>query len=664
MNKFSQGFSPKLITALSLLIISIFLLFSNKTGQISLNVGDVSPEDIYAPRAIVDETTTNAGKQAARDSVEKVYIPRDDKRIASVETVTNLFSLATNLRTDKEISASQAAARFRATTKLDITEKSSFTIIKAKEAEFSELRSITEIINSVMADGVSDVDVSLEKCMEKVNKLKITDSQKNAAKEIISLVLTVNLEVDEVETERRRQAAEDAAPVIEYKKNQIILRKGEIASDAQMAMLRELGILKGENPLSRTYTAGIILLSITSYFVIINFFKGKENPHTDFWILSSFLSIIMVIMVFYGGKYIPEKFMSILPIGYLACILSIFAGSKAAIITNLILSLFCGVAFDSNWDFAVCMILGGTLSSYAFGIIKRRNHLLPASILSAISFGVVFSLMSLIEANGIQIALTSFLKGFIGGFLSGILTIGTLPMWEWIFNATTPMKLTELSNPENKLLKKLLVEAPGTYHHSLTVANISEIAAREIGANSLLARVGAYYHDIGKIRHPLYFRENQYDKNEHDSLSPEESASLIINHVKDGYEIAQKHHLPKAICDIILQHHGTTTAGYFLLRAKEKNKDIDEALFTYKGPTPHTKEAAIVMIADSCEAAVRSITEKSEEKIDKMVRSIINERVSSGQLSNCNLTFAELEIIIKVVIKTLGGYFHERIKYE
>ena len=664
MNKFLQRFSPRLITALSLLLISVILLFSNTTGQISLNVGDVSPEDIYAPRAIIDETTTNAGKKAARESVEKVYVSRDDKRIAAVETVTNLFSLATNIRTDEETSASQAAARFRATTKLDISEKSSFAIIKSTEAEFSELRSITEIINSVMAEGVSDVNASLGKCMSSVNKLKITDSQKNAAKEIISLVLTVNLEVDEAETERRRQAAEDAAPVIEYKKNQIILRKGEIASVAQMVMLRDLGILKGENPLSRTYTAGVIILAIISYFVIINFFKGKEKPHADFWILSSVLSLFMVIMVLYGGKFIPEKYTSILPIGYFACIVSIFSGSKAAIITNLILSLFCGVSLDSNWNFAVCMILGGTLSSYAFGIIKRRNHLLPASILSALSFGIVFCAMSLIEANGIQIALTSFLKGFLGGFLSGILTIGTLPMWEWIFNATTPMKLTELSNPENKLLKKLLVEAPGTYHHSLTVANISEIAAREIGANSLLARVGAYYHDIGKIRHPLYFRENQYDKNEHDSLTPEKSASLIINHVKDGYEIAQKHHLPKAICDIILQHHGTTAAGYFLIRAKEQNKDVDEALFTYPGPTPLTKEAAIVMIADSCEAAVRSITDKSEAKIDTMVRSIINERVSSGQLSSCNLTFSELEIIIKVVIKTLGGYFHERIKYE
>jgi putative nucleotidyltransferase with HDIG domain len=176
--------------------------------------------------------------------------------------------------------------------------------------------------------------------------------------------------------------------------------------------------------------------------------------------------------------------------------------------------------------------------------------------------------------------------------------------------------------------------------------------------------VGAYYHDIGKLRHPLYFKENQYDKNAHDSLSPEESSAIIINHVTDGVEIATRNRLPQSITDIIAQHHGKTSAGYFLIRAKEQNPDVDESKFTYSGPVPQTKEAAIVMLADSCEAAVRSIEDKTEAKIESMVRRIATERVNSGQFSQCNLTFSELETVINVITKTLGGYFHERIKYE
>lgn len=664
MNKFFQKFSQRIITALTLTIIVVILLFSNTVGQIDLNVGDVSPQDVYAPRAIIDETTTQAGRKAARDGIENVYVPSDDKRIASVETVTNLFSLASNLREDKEITASAAAKRFRATTKLDISEKTSNTIIKSTDEEFAHLRTIADIVDSVMAKGVSDTSKATNECMNSVNNLNITQNQKIAAKEIISLVLTVNLEIDEIETERRRKAAEDSAPVIEYKKNQIILRKGEIASVAQINMLKNLGILKGESMLSRTYTAGVLLLAVICYFILVHFFSGKNKLKLDCLIISSIMSLILVLMVFYGGKLLPEKYMPLLPIGYFACIVSTFSSPAVAVITNLVTAIFCGIAFDCRLDYSICMIIGGTLSAITFGKVRRRNHLLPASVVVAVVFGASFCAMSLIEASGVQTALTSFMKGFLGGFISGILTIGTLPLWEWLFNATTPMKLTELSNPENKLLKKLLVEAPGTYHHSLTVANISEIAAREIGANGLLARVGAYYHDIGKIRHPLYFKENQYNENEHDNLPPEQSASLIINHVADGYEIAQKNHLPKIICDIIHEHHGTTTTGYFLARAKEIDKSVDASLFTYPGPTPHTKEAAIVMLADSCEAAVRSLSDKTEGKIENMVRSIANDRVNSGQFANCNLTFSELETIINIIIKTLGGYFHERIKYE
>lgn len=664
MKSFFSNALHATITIVSFVLIVFVVLFSNRTGQIEVNIGDVSTVDIYAPRAIVDQTTTNASRNAARKSVENVYIRNDDKRISAVENVTKVFAHATTLRGDESINISAGSAQLQAAVKLDISQKTALALMSASDKEFSALRKVSDIVDNIMSQGISDVSSAREKCSADVSLLKISASQKEAANEIISLVLTENLELDEAETERRREAAAASVPEIEYKKNQIIVRKGEIISEAQLNMLSSLGILKGTNPLSPTYTVGIGALMLICYIVFMFHLSKSRQKNSPALPIASVMGLLMVVMSFYGSEYVPEKMISLLPAGIFPCIVSIFAPVQTAVTANLIISVFCGVAFDANWGYTLCLILAGTASSYCFSYVKRRTHLLPATFISSLFYGFVFSSMSLIESSGVSVALGAFAKGFLGGFLSGLITIGSLPLFEWLFNATTPMKLSELANPENKLLKKLLIEAPGTYHHSLTVANISEIAARSVNANPLLARVGAYYHDIGKLRHPLYFKENQYDKNAHEALSPSESASLIISHVEDGVEIAVKNRLPKSICDIISQHHGTTKAGYFLLREKEQNPDADEALFTYKGPVPQTKEAAIVMLADSCEAAVRSIDDKSEGKIEAMVRRLATERVNSGQFSECNLTFRELETVIKVITKTLGGYFHERIKYE
>lgn len=652
------------ITAVSLVLIVFIVLFSGRTGQIEVNVGDVSSEDIYAPRAIVDETTTEASRLAAKKSVEDVYVCNDSLRISSVDNVTKVFAQATTLREDDSVPASSGASRLQAVVKLDISLKTAQALMSASDEQFFAMRKASDIVDKAMSSGISDKEAAEESCKEITNSLKITSAQKQAVNEIISLSLTENLELDEEETERRRAAAAAAVPEIEYKKNQIIVRKGEIVSEAQLNMLASLGVLKGTNPISPTYTAGIVLLFFI--FFIIFFFELSSSREKNMTAvpITALMGLIMVLISFYGSKYVPEKMLPLLPAGLFPSIAAIFAPLRISLAANLVISVLCAGAFDANWGYAICLIISGTAAAHCFCRVKRRAHLLPATFVSALFYALSFSSMTLIESSGVGTALGAFSMGFCGGFLSGLITIGSLPLFEWLFNATTPMKLSELANPENKLLKKLLVEAPGTYHHSLTVANISEIAARAVFADSLLARVGAYYHDIGKLRHPLYFKENQYDKNAHENLSPAESSSLIINHVSDGVEIALKNHLPKCICDIISQHHGTTTTGYFLIKAKKADENVDESLFTYPGPIPQTKEAAIVMLADACEAAVRSIEDKSEGKIEAMVRRLATERVNSGQFSECNLTFGELETIIKVITKTLGGYFHERIKYE
>lgn len=662
-SKFNNLFHM-IVTLVSFVLIIFVVLFSNKTGQLELKAGEVAHEDVYAPRAVIDEKTTAELREAARNNVPDVLVQNDEKRIYAVNTVKELFDYAALLRDRKTFLPVDNTKELINNAKIKISEETATEILSANDAQFALMSRTSSIVDAIMSEKVSDIDSAKQKSLDAITQLALTDNQKNAAYEITSLVISNNIEVDAQATEQNRQQAADAVQPVEYKKNQIIVRKGDIVSEAQIDMLTRLGLLKGTSPLSFTYTLGVFLLMIICYAILLFYFWNKKKKDTVSLPIIAVVGLLLVIISFYGSRYVPENMRSILPLGVFPGIVAIFSTPQTAIISNVMLSIFCGVAFEANWSHTICLIIAGTMSSYAFATVKRRSQLLPAAVTSAVFYGLTFCAMSFIEASSVGSAFVALGKGLLGGFLSGLITIGSIQFLEWLFGATTPMKLSELTNPENKLLKKLLVDAPGSYHHALTVANISEIAARSIQADSLLARAGAYYHDIGKIRHPLYFKENQYNKNAHDELTPFESSSIIISHVTDGVDIAKKHRLPEEICDIIAQHHGTTSTGYFLIRARELDPDVDEKKFCYPGPVPQSKEAAIVMLADSCEAAVRSIDEKSESKIETMVRKIASERVNSGQLSQCNLTFAELEKVIKVITKTLGGYFHERIKYE
>ncbi len=252
------------------------------------------------------------------------------------------------------------------------------------------------------------------------------------------------------------------------------------------------------------------------------------------------------------------------------------------------------------------------------------------------------------------------------GVLCGVFTIGFLPYLEGFFGLVTPVKLIELSNPNQPLLRELLVKAPGTYHHSIMVANLAEAAVEEVGGDSLLARVGAYYHDVGKVRRPYFFIENQMGgENPHDKLAPNLSAIIITAHVKDGADLARSHRLPEKVVRFILEHHGTSLVSYFYNRAAEEQpaEDLMEENFRYEGPRPGTKESAVVMLADTAEAAVRSMTRPSPARIDALVRKLIRAHLFEGQLDQADLSLRDLDRVADVFVKVLTGVFHGRIEY-
>jgi putative nucleotidyltransferase with HDIG domain len=256
--------------------------------------------------------------------------------------------------------------------------------------------------------------------------------------------------------------------------------------------------------------------------------------------------------------------------------------------------------------------------------------------------------------------------GLLNGLLSGVLAIGILPYLETLFGITSSIRLLELANPNHPLLKRLLLEAPGTYHHSVLVGNLAEAAAEAVGGHPLLVRVGAYYHDIGKLKRPYFFSENQFSlDNPHDKIAPSLSALIITSHTKDGVELGRQHRLPDLVLDIINQHHGTGLVSYFYQKALEKDQydSVQELTYRYEGPKPQSKEAALVLLADTVEAAVRSLQKPTPGRIEGLVRRLIKERLNDGQLEECDLTFKDVNLITESFLRILNGMHHTRIEY-
>ncbi|MBI2246965.1 MAG: HDIG domain-containing protein, partial [Armatimonadetes bacterium] len=345
-------------------------------------------------------------------------------------------------------------------------------------------------------------------------------------------------------------------------------------------------------------------------------------------------------------------------------LIAVLLRPRLALYTAGVLSLLVGLMAGGDLRLALVTFVGSTIGVYAIKKIGHRTDLIvaglwvgAANVLTVMAIGLVDQLPWLTVLRDMGHALGN-------GLLVGIIAIGTLPYLEQLFGLVTPIKLLELSNPSQPLLRRLQIEAPGTYHHSIMVANLAEAGAEAIGADSLMVRVGAYYHDIGKIRRPVFFIENQIGvDNPHDKMSPSLSALTVQSHVRDGLEYAKEHGLPKTVASFIPQHHGTSLITYFYHQAKERGESADESTFRYEGPRPQTREAAIVMLADAAEGAVRSMGRPTPDRIEQVVRRIIRERLEDGQLDECDLTFRELDVIASVFVRLLASMFHPRVEY-
>jgi len=375
------------------------------------------------------------------------------------------------------------------------------------------------------------------------------------------------------------------------------------------------------------------------------------------------LIVVMTLTITMGVKSI-SAYLIILPAGTM--LISILVSPRIAIMSNTMMSILAGFLGDFDLSVVAIMLLTGILAS---GMVSRPHHrstiILAGLAVSIVSLFIIFS-VGILSREDVYRMLYNGMYGAIGGILSAVLTIGTLPFFETTFDIITPVKLLELSNPNQPILRRLLIEAPGTYYHSILVGNLAEAAAEDIGANPLLCRVGSYYHDIGKLKRPYFFKENQItNDNPHDKITPNLSALVITSHVKDGIEIAEKSKLPSAVIRVIEEHHGNTLVAYFYHKAlnAEGAEAVEKGKFRYPFRKPQTKEAAIVMLADSVEAYIRSLTEPTQEQVEQGVRKIIKDKLNDTQLDECDLTLKDMEMIAQAFVKVLAGIFHDRIEY-
>ena len=377
-----------------------------------------------------------------------------------------------------------------------------------------------------------------------------------------------------------------------------------------------------------------------------------------------YLIILIMLLTIVLSELIRGVSPYLIPQATAAILLTLLLDSQIALISNAFLILIITVMFDLD----LALIFIGIVANSLGILIVFREKLRAKILLDGIYIGLISAVLYLsiyfIEARYASDLILNLGYFFLSGVLASVIAIGTMPLWESIFKILTPFKLLELINPDNKLLKELSIEAPGTYHHSLLVGNLCEAAAEKIGANRLLAKAGAYYHDIGKIKRPLYFKENQFGiENPHDKLEPIQSLEIILSHSVDGLKIGKENKLPIEVIDIIDQHHGKTLMSYFYYKAKENNEMVPEREFRYKGNKPQTKEAALVMLADSVEAAVRSLNEVNDASIQKIVWNVIKSKLEDQQLDEAPITNQDIRIITEVFVSEIKGIYHNRISY-
>lgn len=671
----------RILLFVSVFVLSYLLLITAiKPQQYSLEVGDIPRSDIKAPRDTIDERATKEAEDKALEKVDKQYTQKAEVKKQAEDNVILLFEKLNTI-----INNQSAQAATSTSVESNVSELKKIEGIALSEDEYKELLNIPkEQLSSLQKDVLNIIDKTYEKNINEkddeslniardsavslVEKLNLADKLKYVLEELVKGQINPNCFYDEEKTQELIDETRKSVAKVVIKQNQIIVKEGVPVTQNQLDILSDLGMLDdGKN--TSIYLYVYIVLAMFVGIIMFLQYNYIDRNYSEIFKNTKKITLISVInlMTLVFARTIGLVSPYLIPFACAPILLTLLINYKISIVISILNVIVISIATGFDAQVMMLGVISSILGATLLKKMQQRNELLYSTLyLSIVGVIITVSTGILISSNLREVLIKSAIT-FIGGVLSGIFALGILPFLEGTFNEVTTLKLLELSNPNHPLLKKLLMEAPGTYHHSMLVANLAEMASEEVGANSVIVRIGSYYHDVGKTERPYFFGENQMGgENPHNHMTPNLSAKIIISHVKDGIELARKYNLPKVIQDIIGEHHGTTLVKYFYYTMKnnsENPEEVKEEDYRYPGPIPNSKEAGIIMLADSVEAAVRSIKEPSEDKIKEMINNIISDKLSCGQLNDCNLTIKDIEKIKKCFLTALNGIYHHRIEY-
>ena len=730
INKFIGTKTCVLWCVLILIIFSFVSILYYNSGKInySYEKGDIAETDIKSPKDffVEDKEATEKKREEKENSILITYDfdaalsqKISDKVYKTFEIIQKKIGRGNQRKSLSPSKIIQFKEKFE--TMLDISiSQDAFVILLKNKFSYKIVEKINKILTQILKTGIVANKEILLKEESKGIILKTIETEKenvltnlkifhdpNQAKTMVRIVgnpilkgvdyglrnvivelcqnlLQPNITINKNETEKQiKQAKLKIKPVLyKIKAGEMILREGERVDDVKLIKLKAMrNQFKEKNlRMAQIGTAFIIFfLLLVIYIILFKEHKNLQRHHNKNIIFISSILIFFVLIAKFTlpivgsvNLYMPIKNFSVLtitglPLSAGAMLVCLFLGFDIAIYFSLVLSIFATLIFSSSIEIFIFFFLSSIIAAFWTKNCKERKGFIAAGLKLAIfNSALAFSLSIYSEQIQFSIILKNSVFAFSGGIIAGIITAGLTPIVEILFDYTTDIKFLELANLDQPIMKRLMIEAPGTYNHSLIVANLAEAAASAIDASTLKTKVCAFYHDIGKLNKPLYFIENQTDgKNKHDKLSPSISALILMEHIKKGVKIAKENRLGMEIIDTIKQHHGSSLIKYFYNKSVKKNGEdaVKESDFRYPYPKPQTREIGIIMLADVIEAAIRTLDNPTSAKIQGQVQLLINNIFADGQLEECELTLKDLHQIAKSFNKILTGLYHHRIEY-
>jgi putative nucleotidyltransferase with HDIG domain len=690
---------------LLMVIITLIMTVPLLPGQVQIQPGVPASQDIFSPTFLRYESkvlTDKAREDAANDPANEVWVQDNDIIQRQRALLVGNLSAIDALRVDESVGVPSQPRRQPVLQGITLTQQTLNTLLALTDSEYQFWRNSNVLIayDAVMRDRrlVSATDVADARAtLPDRLAASLSADEKSAAIAFLSPLITINMSLDQDQTaERRQEAINNVKPVIQtVQKGEAILRQGELATPEAIEKMQEAGLLSRDVSVLTVLSTGALvgILMLLMHLYIFRYAPAVWKRQRQIWLVGLLIigTIFAARLLLPGHSILPY----LLPVAAVSMLIAVLIDTNVAVLVTVVLAVLTGLVATGNnlsMELPLYYFVGGLAGIFSLRRVEKVNSFAVAGAFIALASFLTALALRVLAGNPVDgtfletLALEAL---FVGGVAAAV-TYASFSVLGTIFGITTPLQLMELAHPDQPVLRRLMREAPGTYHHSLVVSNLAERAAEMIGADALLTRVCAYYHDIGKVVKPYYFIDNQSGmKNVHDDLPPRESAAIIAGHVTDGLELGRKSGLPRRVLDAIPQHHGTMLIKYFYVKALQEDPNTDPDDFRYPGPKPQTKENAILMLADGVEATVRAMAQAGaldkpavknsdasespglynnsvglpDDVIADVVHKTISERIEDGQLDECDLTVRDIARIQEAFVSMLKGIYHPRVQY-